>query len=272
MMSKQGELLLVLFLLLSNNLFFYTQAQPCRRSRKPSGHFAHFTGHIGKNIFDIHKNLFSWDSFRMITLTFPFFIGSRMIDEKLQRCFYDEQRHKNVDQVPAWCHEVARWSIGVPIALLGMQSFLSRDEDFRTTSQVFIVGVPFVILGKKLIKKFKFDACLRPWNGKFNKNERSYGGLPSGHVAEATYTAVLYGMRFGYQFAVPLGALTAFVGVTFLACNRHYLSQLVAGAGFGAMYALAANKVIDGQLTKDLSFSVSANEHGGPSFGVGYRF
>ena len=55
---------------------------------------------------------------------------------------------------------------------------------------------------------------------------------------------VLYGMRFGYQFAVPLGAVTAFVGTTFLACNRHYFSQLIAGAGFGAIYALAANKVI----------------------------
>jgi len=127
-------------------------------------------------------------------------------------------------------------------------------------------------LGKKLIKKFKFDACLRPWNGKFDKNERSYGGLPSGHVAEATYTAVLYGMRFGYQLAVPLGAVTAFVGVTFLACNRHYFSQLIAGVGFGAMYALAANKVVDSRLQKDLSLAMSVNEQGGPSFGISYRF
>lgn len=271
MMSKQGELLLVLLVFLSNDLFSDGQGS-FRRSRKPSGQFANFVGHIGKNIFDTHKNLFSWDSFKIITLTFPFFVGSRMIDEKLQGCFYDQKYHKNTNQIPEWCHEVARWSIGVPIALLGMQSFLSRDEEFRTTSQVFIIGVPFVFLGKKLIKKFKFDACLRPWNGKFDKSERSYGGLPSGHVAEATYTAVLYGMRFGYQFAVPLGAVTAFVGTTFLACNRHYFSQLVAGAGFGAMYALAANKVIDSRLQKDLSLTMSVNKYGGPSFGISYQF
>jgi len=148
-MKKRGELFLVLLAFLSNSLFLYTQ-EPFRRSRKPSGQFANFMGHIGKNIFDTHKNIFSWDSFKIVTMTFPFFVGARMIDEKLQRCFYNQKNHKNTNQIPEWCHEVARWSIGVPIALLGMQSFLSRDEEFRTTSQVFLIGVPFVFSGKKV--------------------------------------------------------------------------------------------------------------------------
>jgi len=272
MMSKQGGLLVLVFFFLSTHLCFDTRTQPYRRNRKPSGYFAQCTGYLAKNMYDINKNLFSWNSLKIITVTFPFFIGARMIDEKLQNCFYDQKSHRNVYQIPAWCHDVARWSIGVPIALLGMQSFLSRDEDFRITSQVFLAGVPFVMLGKKLIKKLRFDACLRPWNGKFDRNERSYGGLPSGHVAEATYTAVLYGLRFGYKFAVPLGTLTAFVGISFLTCNRHYLSQLVAGAGFGALYAVAASKTADSRLHENISFAVSANEKGEPLFGLSYRF
>lgn len=272
MVGKQGGLLIVLFLFLSTYFSVYLQAQSRQRNRKQSGHFAQFAGCVGKNMFEINKNLFSWDSLKIITATFPFFVGSRMIDEKLQNCFYDQKNHRNVYQIPAWCHDVGRLSIGIPIVLLGMQSFLSRDEDFRVTSQVFLSGVPFVILGKKLIKKFKFDASLRPWNEKFDKNDRSHGGLPSGHVAEAMYTAVLYGMRFGYKFAIPLGALTIFVGVSFLTCNRHYLSQLIAGAGFGALYAVAASKAVDSQLSKKISFSVSSNEKGEPLFGLSCRF
>ncbi len=245
---------------------------PFRRCTKSSGVFTNYIGYYIRDTFYLHKNLFTWNSFKIITATFPLFIGSRMIDEKLQNKFYDASWHKNINQLPKWCQEIAKWSVGVPMFLLGSQAFFNRDKEFRTTSQVFLVGLPFVIFGKDLIKKFRFEACLRPWHEKFSCEERSSGGFPSGHVAEATYAALLYGLRYGPKYGVPLGALTAFVGVTFLSCNRHYLSQLVAGAGFGAMYALAAHKLIDSKLNKDLNINVSVNEHGGPTLSLSYRF
>jgi len=249
--------------------------RPWHRNREPSNHrITHMLGHLGKDVLLIHKNIFSWDSYKILLLTFPFFIGTRMIDEKLQRCFHEHSCHKNINQPPKWCRELARWSIGIPIILLGTQAFLSRDEELRTTSQIFLTGIPFVLLMKDLIKKFRFEANLRPWHEDFSAEERSTGGFPSGHVAEATYTAVMYGMRYGPKLAVPLGGIAAFVGVTFLACNRHYLSQLIAGAGFGAMYAVAANKLVDSKLNenKDLNVNRSINEQGGPTLSLSYRF
>src|SRR3546814_2989372 len=43
------------------------------------------------------------------------------------------------------------------------------------------------------------------------------------------YMTVLYGLRYGVKAAAPIGIFGTFLGVTFLNCNRHYLSQLVAG-------------------------------------------
>ena len=198
-----------------------------------------------------------------------------MIDEKLHNCFFDHKRKKNRNEPAQWCKEVARLSIGIPIALLGTQAFFSRDPDMQTTSQVFLTGMPFVLLAKDFFKEqLNFDLCKRPFHQTFAKEQRKFGGFPSGHLAEATYTAVLYGMRFGPNYAVPLGSIAAFVTVVFLSSNRHYLSQMIAGAGFGAMYALSANKLIDSKLAKkrDLQLGLGTNKNGGPEMKLSMRF
>ena len=81
--------------------------------------------------------------------------------------------------------------------------------------------------------------------------------------------AVLYGMRYGVKAGFPLGLTAAMVGATFLSCNRHYLSQLIAGVGLGAMYAFAANKLIDSKLSGDyyVKMKVDKKGHAGVKFG-----
>jgi hypothetical protein len=223
-------------------------------------------GSVAEDIVKINLGLFSWDSFKIFVTTAPFFVGARMIDDKLHNCFFNHKSKKNRNEPAQWCKEMARLSIGVPIALLSVQAFFSRNKDLQMTGQVFLTGMPFVLLAKDLIKKLDFDLCKRPFHEKFAKHQRKFGGFPSGHLAEATYTAVLYGIRYGPNAAVPLGSVAAFVTVIFLSSNRHYLSQMVAGAGFGAMYALSANKIIDSKLAQknNLQLGFATNEHGDP--------
>src|SRR4029079_9309556 len=57
-----------------------------------------------KDVFNLNWNLLCWDSFKIIVTVFPFYISTRMIDDKLHRCFYDEMVHKNRTQLPTWCH------------------------------------------------------------------------------------------------------------------------------------------------------------------------
>jgi hypothetical protein len=231
-----------------------------------------FFGGLAKDVVNLWTNLFTWDSFKIMIATFPFFVATRMLDEKIQNCFYDRTYHKNVNQMPHWVPKCAELSIAVPIIFFGLEAFLSRDQEMRETSRLFLIGMPFVIWTKDLIKQIRFKACYRPWNEYFDCKQRSLGGFPSGHIAEATFTAVLYGMRFGPNYAIPLSALAVFISASFLSCNRHYASQMVAGAGFGAMFAVAANKVVDCKLGRDIHMGLTMQPNGNPAFSVSYQF
>jgi hypothetical protein len=250
--------------------------RPWFRNRPPSKHrITHILGSFAEDMIRINLGLFSWDSFKVFVITAPFFAGARMIDEKLHNCFFDHKNKRNRNEPAQWCKEVARLSIGIPIALLGTQTFLSRDENMQTTSQIFLTGMPFVLLAKDIFKEqLNFDLCKRPFHQTFAKEQRKYGGFPSGHLAEATYMAVLYGMRFGPNYAVPLGSVAVFVTIVFLSSNRHYLSQMIAGAGFGAMYALSANRLIDSKLAKKhaLQLGLSTGDHGEPVMKLSMKF
>jgi membrane-associated phospholipid phosphatase len=231
-----------------------------------------FISAVGCEIAGIHKYLFDWDTLKILALTFPLFVGARMIDEKLQRCFYDFHTHKNKHNAPRWCHDIAEFSVAIPIIFCALEAVLARDDEFREACRTYFVGMPFVISGKDLIKSLEFDSCLRPWNGKFGCECRSSGGFPSGHLAEATYAAVIFGLRYGPVCAIPLGGLAVAIGATFIVCNRHYSSQLIAGAALGAMYGIAAHKFIDEKMRLKYQMSVSVNEYGGPNFNFSYHF
>ncbi len=236
-------------------------------------------GIIGEFVLDIlrlHGKLFTWDSYKVLAGFFPPFIAARMADERIHCCFYDRSCHKNVNQMPHWCKKAARFGIAIPIVGLGSMMFWSSDEDKRMTSYIFLLGMPFIIFGKDVIKKFRIKACLRPWNEHFSCEERASGGFPSGHMAEAAYMLVLYGKRFGPKFAVPLSFSAAFLAATFISCNRHLVSQMVAGFGLGTMFALAADKLIDSKLAKrrlknvDVAFDL--DHRGAPAIKFAFKF
>ena len=230
-----------------------------------------YTKPILLDALELHRNLFTWDTLKIAGVLFPFYFGTRLIDEKLQNCFYDRHHHKNIHYIPKPCHSIAQCSIAIPIVLLGSQAFFGSTEEMRETSKIFLLGLPFVFWTKTLIKKIHFEANMRPWHESFDRYQRSCGGFPSGHMAEATYTALVYGLRFGPRFAVPLGALALGIGATFVVCNRHYISQIVAGAGLGAVYAFAANKLIDSKKSKNLKLGFKF-DHGKPALSINYRF
>lgn len=250
--------------------------RPWFRNRPPAKHrITHMLGGFVEDVVRINLGIFAWDSFKIFVTAAPFYAASRIIDEKLHSCFFDQKNKKNRNEPAQWVKEVARLSIGVPIVLLGTQAFLSRDDDMQMTSQIFLTGMPFVLIAKDFFKtRLDYDVCKRPFHEKFATHQRKYGGFPSGHLAEATYTAVLYGMRYGPNFAVPLGSIAAFVSVIFLSSNRHYLSQMIAGAAFGAMYAVSANKLIDSKLAKkrDLKLGLSTNDQGQPVMKLSMKF
>jgi membrane-associated phospholipid phosphatase len=238
--------------------------------RKPTA----FAYNIGRDVVSLFAHIWNWDTYKILVGFFPVFIGARMIDERIQNKFFCHGCHSNVNQLPGWCHEAVRFGLGVPIAVLGSMALFARDFELRYTSWMLLLGMPFVIFGKDIIKNLDARFCLRPWHEDFctEKHTRSSGGFPSGHMAQAVYIAALFGSRYGPRAAIPLGLYAAAMGIVFINCNRHYLSQMVAGAALGTIFAYAANKVIDHRLNEQLSVNVGCNSMGCPAFGASWKF
>lgn len=61
--------------------------------------------------------------------------------------------------------------------------------------------------------------------------------LPSGHAASAFATAGVLHRHFGWKAGVPAYLFAGYVGTSRMAANRHYLSDVVLGAGLGLISA-----------------------------------
>jgi hypothetical protein len=256
------------------NMVLYGElaSYPIRQTRTKIRKTSHFLNTPIKDVFLLHKNLISLTSLKVLAAAAPLYAITRSLDDCVHRCFYDEKNHKNINQMPKSCSKFAAKGMAIPIVLFGGFAFFSRDEQLKTTSYVFLLGMPFVIIGKDIIKHWQAEHCKRPRCEWFNKDKCHYGGFPSGHMAEAIYMTVLFGMRYGPQAWIPLSAWSAYVFGSFINCNRHFVSQLVAGGALGAMYALAANKLIDSKLIQNIDFSAGVSPRGEMHVGVGFKF
>ena len=218
------------------------------------------------SIVSLNVNLISWDTFRLAVAAFPFFIASRMIEGHLQGHFYCKNHHKNRHQLHNICFQIADRGIGFPIILLGSYALYGRTQETRRAGRLFLTAMPFVIFGKDILKMLDFDFCKRPWHEKHSNKKRACGGFPSGHMAEAVYMASFFGMEYGPSHAIPLGIFAGFVGVTFINCNRHYLSQIVAGSVWGGMFAISSHKIMQKYSKKhalEFGFGLDERESSG---------
>lgn len=235
-----------------------------------------YTKRILKDGYLIIKNIFDPDTFKVIVGTIPFYIAASMMDEKLHHCFYIREKHKNVCQLDPFFCGFAQYGFTFPVFFASALSIAARDERLRHTSRIFMVGVPLVFFTSDLIKQSVFiPAAFRPWHEDFHRHKRSFRGFPSGHMALVSYAAFTYGLQMGPKYAVPLGLLATFVGASFINCNRHYLSQIIAGAGVGAVFAFATSKAVDQKLAclnKNINVGASVDAKGCPALSVSFQF
>lgn len=73
--------------------------------------------------------------------------------------------------------------------------------------------------------------------------------FPSGHAANAFATAGVLNRRYGPRVGVPLFILGAFVGAGRIEDNRHFLSDVVAGAALGAILGCSVSRTEADRLT-----------------------
>ena len=102
----------------------------------------------------------------------------------------------------------------------------------RTTGhdQIAVLGRDLLraqILSQGTVQAAKFATTRTRPDGSNNHS------LPSGHTASAFATASVLQRHFGWKAGIPAYALAGYVGASRMADNRHYLSDVVLGAGIG---------------------------------------
>ena len=77
--------------------------------------------------------------------------------------------------------------------------------------------------------------------------------FPSGHSASAFATATVVQQHYGWKAGLPAYAFAGFVGASRMASSKHYLSDVVIGAGIG----IAAGRTVTLHLGRE-RFSIGA--------------
>ena len=230
-------------------------------------------GGFSYDLYHINRNIFTENSLKIVAAFSPFYITARFIDEDIHDKFYDPKNHKNKNQTPKFFKFMAGEGVAVPLITVIAVSLLSPNKEKRRTGFVFLETMLSAYVAKVLIKKvFETNASLRPLNGDFSK-KRVHGGFPSGHMVEMSIVTSLYALRFGPKWGMPLAAMSSIVFISSVNYNRHYVSQVFAGAALGTMFGVAANKFLKEERSPDdFSLSVAPNFKGGLNFNLSYSF
>ena len=199
---------------------------------------------LGRDFLTLQKNVFTAPTVEIIAMFIPFYTIGRIFDKPLHKRFYCFKHHHNKHQMPKGLYYGVEGALATSIAALMSLSFLGHDGQRKRTAQLYSVTLPCLWILKSIIKQIPFKGNLRPPNGCFRRC-KYYGGFPSGHMFEMSFTAALFGTQLGPKYGIPLGILAGVIGLEFMNCNRHYLSQLIAGAGFGLIFASAGNRALD---------------------------
>lgn len=118
----------------------------------------------------------------------------------------------------------------IPLAAVAGLDWVGVDAKHGFVDRVIVSGVSFVSMSA-LVHAFKWTCHEeRPDHSAFNS-------FPSGHTATAFFASEIIRREYGWQWGTAAYALSAGVGAMRMYKNRHWLCDVVAGAGFGILGA-----------------------------------
>lgn len=217
--------------------------------------------------------LFNKESLLVLSAAAPLYAMTRGIDKPVHNFLYDESCHHNTFDIGR-CRNFFAEDVGffLPLVAIAGGLWASHDENNRFVGRSLVAGMASVGFAKMVIKECCIgNRCYRPYSGCFKK-KLVLGGFPSGHMAVLTYTTTVLALHKGAKWAIPVGMYSGIVAASLLVCNYHYVSQLVAGAGLGALYAVATHKIINERLAERLECGIVTNHQGAPQLQLAYSF
>ena len=203
------------------------------------------TGRILSNVGSNIYNLLSWDTFKTGCVTLPLYSAARPLDHKIHKYFYDPVTHKNLHQPPNDFSKIAMNTAAIVIPIVFLRDAFSSDLYHKRRGEIFMTGLLLTWGTKNIFKLARTEGNKRPWHEKYSNECRAYGGNPSGHGALFGYITSFWFAEKGPLVGVPLALATGLGMSLAVASNRHYLSQVILGVGYGVVFGLAAHKTLE---------------------------
>lgn len=119
----------------------------------------------------------------------------------------------------------------VQVGLAAAVYAVGRGTHRERVEQIGIELIRAQLLTEGLVQGVKFAARRERPDASDNRS------LPSGHAALTFATATVLERRFGWFRALPAYALAAYVATSRVTTDKHYLSDVVAGAFIGTIAA-----------------------------------
>lgn len=156
---------------------------------------------------------------------------------------HDEIKEERNEYFAKFSHKVDNYLQFVPIAAVYVMDGFGLKGKHNWQQQSILLARAQLIMMGFIIPLKKLTHIVRPDSSAFNS-------FPSGHTAQAFMAATFLHKEFGKKYpwvSVGMFTLASSIGVFRILNNRHWVSDVLAGAGFGILsvelsYLLHKNK------------------------------
>lgn len=157
---------------------------------------------------------------------------------------HDEIKEERNEYFAKFSHKADNYLQFAPIgAVYVMDGFGIKGKHNWQQQSILLARAKLIMMGFVIPLK-KFTRVVRPDSSAFNS-------FPSGHTAQAFMAAAFFHKEFGKKYpwaTVGMFTLAGSIGVFRMLNNKHWISDVLAGAGFGILsvelsYLLHKNKI-----------------------------
>tara|TARA_B100001750_G_C15307386_1_gene495407 strand:+ start:162 stop:698 length:537 start_codon:yes stop_codon:yes gene_type:complete len=151
-------------------------------------------------------------------------------------------------------------------------SFLTAYSTERKIGDVLQVALPLTAISstyymkdmdgfKSFLKSYMITAgstyLLKITTHKRRPDGSNYLSFPSGHTSAAFAGASFVHFRYGFKYSIPLYFLASFTGYSRVESKKHYVEDVVAGAGL----AILSSWYFTSPYSKKYSFNLNYNQN-----------
>ena len=112
--------------------------------------------------------------------------------------------------------------LGLPATALASTYYMNDIDGFKSFSKSYFTTISITYLLKEGTHKRRPDGS-------------DYLSFPSGHTSSAFSGASFIHFRYGFKYSIPLYLLASFTGYSRIESKKHYIEDVIAGAGLAIL-------------------------------------